>query len=283
MKATKLYKQLEKDFITLEMSDEWAKYMNSVADFLCDNFKKRSMGLVCDFTIEINRVYTAVFPSANVMQKILNDGTQDAMLFVHHPSIWDIRKAPESFQQMDRELLQQFKDRKISIYNLHVPLDNFGKYSTSVTLAKVLGIKPENSFAPYFGAMAGVFGKNDCATVQDLKNKFQEMVNHEVSLYNYGDNKIKNATVAVIAGGGNDVDMLEEISKAGVNTFVTGIAVKNECSGKAHVYAKKQGINILGGTHYSTEKFACMSMIDYFTKFGLPSEFIEDEPVMEDL
>ncbi len=31
MKATRLYSQLEKDFITSEMSDEWAQYMDSVA------------------------------------------------------------------------------------------------------------------------------------------------------------------------------------------------------------------------------------------------------------
>lgn len=61
MKATQLYQHLEKDFITPEMSDEWAQYMDSVADFLSENFKKRSMGLVCDFATEINKVYTAVF------------------------------------------------------------------------------------------------------------------------------------------------------------------------------------------------------------------------------
>jgi putative NIF3 family GTP cyclohydrolase 1 type 2 len=283
MKATQLYNQLEEDFITPNLSDEWSKDMNSVAEFLCPNFLKRSMGLVCDFAVEINRVNTAVFPSADVMQKILSDGTQDGMLFIHHPSIWDIRKAPEVFQQMDRALLQKFKGRRISIYNLHVPLDDFGKYSTSVTLAKALGIKPTNTFAPYFGAMVGIFGKSDCATVQDLKNKFQEIVNHRVSLYNYGDDEIKDATVAIVAGGGNDVETLEEISNAGINTFVTGITVKNEFSSKAHIYAEKRRINVLGGTHYSTEKFACMTMVDYFTKIGLPSEFIEDEPVMEDI
>jgi len=32
-------------------------------------------------------------------------------------------------------------------------------------------------------------------------------------LYNYGDNKIKDRTVAVIAGGGNDIDMLEILLK----------------------------------------------------------------------
>ncbi len=283
MKATQLYQHLEKDFITPKMSDEWAQYMNSVADFLSENFKKRSMGLVCDFATEINKVYTVVFPSREVMQRILDDGAQDAMLFVHHPSIWDIKKTPDVFQQMNRNLLQQFKNRKISIYNLHVPLDNFGEYSTSVTLSKVLGIKPEKSFASYYGALCGVFGKTDIVTVQDLRKRFQEAVGHKVSLYNYGDNKIKDRTVAVIAGGGNDIDMLEEIVKAGVNTFITGVAVKNEYSQKAHDFAKKHRINILGGTHYSTEKFACISMVDYFKKVGLPSKFIKGRPVMEDM
>ena len=282
MKATQLYQHLEKDFITSEMSDEWAQHMDSVADFLSDNFKKRSMGLVCDFATEINKVYTAVFPSREVMQRILDDGTQDAMLFVHHPSIWDIRKAPEVFQQMDRDLLQQFKDRRISIYNIHVPLDNFGEYSTSVTLTKALGIKPEKSFAPYFGSMCGVFGKTDVATVQDLRKRFQEAVGHEVSLYNYGDNEIKDRTVAVVAGGGLD-ETIEEIAQNNVNVLVTGITAKNDHSKKAHEFAEKHKINILGGTHYSTERFACISIVDYFKKIGLLSAFIDDKPVMEDM
>ncbi len=283
MKAIQLYQQLEKDFITSQMRDDWSQYMDSVADFLSDNFKKRSMGLVCDFTIDINKVYTAVFPSREVMQRILNDGTQDAMLFVHHPSIWDIRKAPEVFQQMDRELLQRFRSKRISIYNLHVPLDDFGEYSTSVTLARALGVNPERSFAFYFGAMCGVFGKTDVVMVQDLRKIFQEAVGHEVSLYNYGDSEIKDGVIAIIAGGGNDIDMLEEVAKSGINTFVTGITVKNDHSKNAHDFAEKHKINILGGTHYSTERFACISMVDYFQKHGLVSKFIEDKPVMEDI
>jgi putative NIF3 family GTP cyclohydrolase 1 type 2 len=281
--SDQLYEQLESDFIAPGMTDIWAQYMAPVADFLSDNFTKRSMGLVCDFTTEINRVYTAVFPSRPVMQRILNDGAQDAMLFVHHPAIWDIRKAPEVFQPMDRQLLQQFKDRRIAIYNLHVPLDDFGEHSTSVTLARALSIKPEKAFSPYFGGRAGLFGTTDCLTIHSLRNKFQKIVNHDVSLYSYGDDEIKDATVAVIAGGGNDVDALKEISEAGVNTFVTGISVNSDFFRKAHEFAEKHRINILGATHYSTEMFACMSMVDYFSRAGLPSEFMEDTPVMEDL
>jgi len=283
MKAAQLYQRLEKDFITSEMSEEWAEYMGPVADFLSDNFKKRSIGLVCDFAIEVNKVYTAVFPSKEVMQKVLDNGVEDAMLFTHHPLIWDIRKAPEVFQQMDVKLLQQFRGRRISIYSLHVPLDNYGSYSTSVTLARALGIKPEKPFAPYNGSLCGVFGKTDLAAIQELKERFESAVGHGVRLYKYGDDEIKDGAVAVIAGGGNNADMLEEIALAGVNTFVTGITVKNDHSRKAHEFAEKHGINILGGTHYSTERFACSAMCGYFKKIGLPSEFVEDKPVMEDM
>ena len=283
MEAEKLYEQLEKDFINPSLSDDWIRYMEPVQDFLADNFKKRSMGLVCDFTQEIRKVYTAVFPSSKVMKEILAKNETDIMLFVHHPEIWDIRKAPEVFQQMDRKLLEKFRERRISIYNLHVPLDNFGKYSTGSALAKALEIKPEKPFAPYFGSLCGVLGRTKCKTVKELKEKFQQTVGHAVSLYKYGDDEIENDLIAVIAGGGNSIEMLEEVTKAGVNTFITGITVKNEHSQKAHNYAQKHRINILGGTHYSTEKFACIAMCKYFKKLGLSSKFIADKPVLEDI
>lgn len=65
--------------------------MPEVWDYLSPNFRERSMGLVCDFAKEIKKVYSAVFPTDKVMQEIIDDGATDAMLFLHHPSIWDIR------------------------------------------------------------------------------------------------------------------------------------------------------------------------------------------------
>ncbi len=283
MKTSQLYKKLEKDFINSDLSDDWAKYMESVQDFLSDNFKKRSMGLVCDFAKEINKVYTAVFPSYKVMKEILAKNETDIMLFVHHPSIWDIRKAPEVFQQMDRKLLKEFKKRRISIYNLHVPLDNFGKYSTGASLAKALDFKVKKPFAKYYGGIDGVICSTNLKDAQNLKKKLEVVIGHKASLYKYGTNKIKNGKVAIITGGGNSAEHLKEVASEEVNTFITGITAINEHSQKAHNFAREHKINILGGTHYSTEKFACIAMCDYFKKIGLPSEFIEDKPVLEDI
>jgi putative NIF3 family GTP cyclohydrolase 1 type 2 len=280
--ALELYDALEKSFIFPQLSDDWVQETSDIVEFLTPNFQKRWMGLVCDFTETISSVFTAVFPSDKVIESILKSGAQNALLFVHHPATWDIRKAPDVFQQMDRALLAELKNRNIAVYNLHVPLDNFGDYSTSVCFARALKIEPQSPFSPYFGALAGVYGKIAFDTTTQLREFFMQQVGHTVSLYNYGESRIKGNMVAVIAGGGSSDD-IEEISKNGVNTFVTGITVKNEYSKESHEFAQQNKINILGGTHYSTEKFACIEMINFFSKFGLPAEFVEDEPVLEDL
>jgi putative NIF3 family GTP cyclohydrolase 1 type 2 len=281
MQAKTLYERLEQDFIRPGLTDEWAPHMGEVEDFLSKNFKQRSMGLVCDFATEVGKVYTAVFPSRKVMQRILDDKVEDAMLFVHHPSIWDIRQAPNVFQQMDRDLLQQFQDRRISIYNLHVPLDNVGEYSTGTTLAEALGIKVEKACSPYFGSLSGLIGTAPCKTVQELQEIFTKAVGHEVKLYKYGEDEL--GKVVVLAGGGNDLEYLQDVFEEGIKTIITGISSRNPHSEKTHAYEEANGINVLGGTHYSTERFACQKMCNYFKKLGLPSEFISDDPVMEDM
>ncbi len=282
MKAKKVYEKLNHDFITENLTDDWAQYMGEIDEFLCDNFKERSMGLVCDNTKEINFVYCAVFPTPEVMQYILDSGMNDVLLFTHHPSNWDVTKSPP-FYQMERDLLQQFRDKNIALYNLHVPLDAFGPYSTSTTFANALGLDIDKPFAPYRGGLAGVIGRTQIKTVQELEKKFADAVGHKVRLYNYGADEIVGGKVAVLAGGGNEYEIIQEVKEKGVNTVVVGISVKNDFSQKVHKFEEENGINLLGGTHYSTEKFACQAMCGYFEKMGLKSEFIEGVPQLDDL
>lgn len=282
MDAKNLYLQLEKDFITPVLSDDWAQYMESISEYLTDEFRSRSMGLVCDNTAVINKVYTAVFPSDHVMRYILSRDESQSLLFVHHPQIWDIRKYPV-FQQMDRDLLQHFKEREISIYNLHVPLDAYGKYSTSVSLSKILGLNIIKPFYHYYGAEAAVYCESKISSTRELNMLFESTLGHKTSFYPYGTDEIENRIVAVVAGGGNVLGVHEDMVKERVNTIITGITVRNEMTKETHAYAEAHKINILGGTHYSTEKPGCQAMCEYFNSIELPSEFIEDTPILEDL
>lgn len=281
MKAEELYNQLERDFIKEGLSDDWKEEIVTIGDFVTDEYKERSMGLMCDFTKDISAVYTAVFPSKRVMEEVLKKSKGKELLFVHHPVDWDIRKAPDVFIQIDRELLEKFKEKEIAIYNLHSPLDNYSDYSTSTTLLRAVGATPLETFAPYCGGVCGVFGETKVESVSDLKKETEKAVNHKVSLYPYGDNIIRDGKIAAVGGGG--IDCVNEVFENNVNVLITGITTKSPRYKEYHDFAEANKVNIIGATHYSTEKFACMKMVDYFKEKGLDAEFIEDFPVLEDM
>ncbi|MCL1787064.1 MAG: Nif3-like dinuclear metal center hexameric protein [Defluviitaleaceae bacterium] len=284
MKATDLYRQLEQDFVKPGMKEDWYVDMTDLAPFICDNYKQRSMGLLCDFAGDITKVYTAVFPSDRVLTKILQDDTEDALIFLHHPMDWDLSKDPnQAFYNMNLNLLAQLKSRRIALFNFHYPLDNYGEYSTSKTLAEALGLTIEAPFHLCSGALCGVITTTKCKTVHELNVAYSQAVGHETKLYPYGDSQIANQRVAVVAGGGNDADVVRDAIAAGVNTLISGLSVNNVYSQAAHELEQAHGINLLGGTHYSSEKFACMAMCEYFRKLGLPAEFVPDAPCLQDL
>ena len=284
MKAKELYDSLDDYFIKPGMSDDWFQYMPELEPFLCDNFKERNMGLACDFTETIHKVYTAVFPSENVLRKVLNS-SEEAMLFVHHASSWDLKKDPKAFgfYNMDASQLEMMREKRISMYCLHFPLDHYSDFSTSKTLADALDIEVIRPFAHFSGADCGIIGKANCDTVHELQRKYSEAVGHATKLYQYGDSEIPNRTVAVCAGGGMQTFVLQELIENNIRDLITGITLKNDWSVAAHELAANNRINIFGGTHYSNEKFACMAMCTYFKNMGIPAEFVEDEPCFEDM
>ncbi len=280
MKARRLYEQLDQDFDLDNCKDNWIMDFN---EYISENFKQRHMGLLVDNTSEISFVYTSVFPSDRVLKEVLKSNKKNVLLFTHHPLVWDIRNTPRVFLDMNPVLLEKFKQRQISIYTLHSPLDKNGEYSTTTNLTKAIGIALEKEFFEYYGVLVGIFGRTEFKTVQELSRKVSKVVDHKIKLWQYGTDEIKDRKVALVAGGGNEIEVLKEIAEEGVNVFITGISALNDYSKKTHEFAKEKRINIIGATHYSTEKFACMAMCDYFKNTGLPCKFIEDEPILEDL
>ena len=193
------------------------------------------------------------------------------------------QRPEHGFYQINTELLKRLKTNCVSLFNFHLPLDNFSEYATTKTLADALGIKIEKQSGFYGGAMCGVIGTTDCKTVQELNEKYSRAVGHETKLYHYGQSEIKNGRVSLCAGGGNEVSDVKELINEGINVHITGLSVNNKYSVEAHRLEKENNINLLGGTHYSSEKFACIAMCGYFSKLGLISEFVSDVPCLEDL
>ena len=282
MNAKTLYTKMETDFRLAACRDDWSEM--DFNEFITPEYKSRHMGLMTDNAEEITHAYTAVFPSPAALQKIYADGRQNALLFLHHPMQWQMPELPV-FRSIPEEDLQRLKNQKISLYNLHTPLDANGEFSTTVTFAKTLGINISEEFFEYNGIKAGIIGWTEHHTPKEMKNHLESVLGHEAKLYNYGDNMIKDNKVALVAGGGNDETAYKYLKKQKINLYITGIT-NMETGYKpaiaAHRTAQKAKINILTGTHYSTEKFACIKMTEYFQALGISSEFIQDTPNKSD-
>lgn len=107
-----------------------------------------------------------------------------------------------------------------------------------------------------------------------------------MKLYDYGDSVLKRWFSCYCSRGGSYPFVAREVAELGINLYITGFTkpLKHfEPVLEFHQIAKDNLINVIGATHYSTEKFACMGMVDYFKNLGLESEFLQGKYYLEDL
>jgi putative NIF3 family GTP cyclohydrolase 1 type 2 len=173
VKAEELYVKLKSDFFKEGITDvNWADRMPNLDKYLHEDFNRSGMGLMCDFAEKIEKVLTTVFLSDNVLTKVLSSGVTNALIFSHHPTCWDIRNHNGTYAA-NEEYIARLRERSISIYVLHHPLNNYGEYSTCKTLADSVNMKSVRPAFLYCGAFCGVIGTTDCADIDELMTGFR--------------------------------------------------------------------------------------------------------------
>jgi len=199
MKAKELYAKLDKDFGIESLKDDWS-FMR-FNEYITPSFKRCYMGIVLDNTVEVKKVYTAAFPDLDILEKIIQTDQTDVLLFSHHAMGYNPTINGLPFYNIPEEYLSKLKQQRISFYVLHAPLDKNGEYSTSVNLAKNLGLEIVDEFCEYMGIKVGVLCKTEIKTVAELGEYVKSIVGHEIKLLPYGDKIIQEGRVAVAAGG----------------------------------------------------------------------------------
>lgn len=284
MSAKELYEKIGRDFEIDKYKDDWS--FVEFNEFINPDFKERYIGVVLDNTTEIKKVYTSTFPDTATLDNILDRNESDILLFCHHAMGYDPTLEGFPFYNIPADYLKKLKERRISFYVMHIPLDSNGDYSTSMNLAKELQLQITGEFCEYLGCKVGVICETDFTKLEDFALYVENIIGHAIKVRQYGDEIIQRKTVAAAAGGGCIDFVAEELTALGINTFLTGCTrpiLSFEPNMEFHRIAKENKINLVGATHYSTEKFACMAMVKYFAGLGIEAEFIEGAPCMEDL
>lgn len=284
MKAKELYDKLDKDFGIRSLKDDWS--FMSFNEYIAPEFRKLYMGVVLDNAEEVKKVYTAVFPDPDILEWLIHSGESDILLFSHHAMCYDPTIEGFPFYSIPEAYFLKLRQQRISFYMLHAPLDKNGAYSTSVNLARALKLEITDEFCEYEGIQVGVVCKTEMKTSTELAKHVKSIIGHEVKLAVHGDDIIQNGRVAVAAGGGSVGFVAKELSELGINMYITGCTrpvPSFEPVLEFHRIVSERKINVIGATHYSTEKYACMAMTRYFSKIGIPADFLEGRYYLEDL
>ncbi len=282
---------LDKEFEIDKVKDDWSFMFDrlfvkkSVAEFRIGG---RNTGLMISNSNEVNKIYTAFSPSRFVLEEIQMRGIANVLLVVKHPFDWDGRRNGKGFIPFTERDYQIMESIGISIYSLHTPMDrdrNDLVVSTAYAFAKVIKLKVEEEFAfhdsnPDFPL--GVIGKVGEGKLSAFVKRLNSILNYKVKVRKV-DEKVGRA--AIVTGGGFIPKIMEQARDRGVNTYITGIITPNASEWSKKNYAKnlseanKVGINVIGCSHYLTEKWAMQYSLPYFSGI-CKAEFIEDKEAL---
>ena len=266
MPAKEIYAALEREFRPWECTEVFS-----------------TMGLQYDHTDTVHKVYTATFVSDEAVDAIIGRGEQDVLLFTHHP-VSQKKDLTKDSPPLTDALVEKLRNNRISVFNYHIPLDRVSPWSPGTNLAKAMGLTPYEEFYEQNQVKMGLLCHTPFTTQTQFAKAAEEVLGHRVKLYAYGEDTLPEGRIALMGGGASNPNIYAELREKGINLFFTGMSSPNiPFCARNHAAAKAAGVSILGGTHYSTEKYAVMEMVKFFEVLGLESEFLPETPNFEEL
>ena len=173
---------------------------------------------------EVNTIFLSVFPSEEVLEKFIKKSQTGDLLFLHHPifmSSWDPRwSAWTFFQPINPETLKKIKDKQLSIYSCHAPLDTNNSIGTGVAIVEALWGKIIKEFFPFANGFAWKICEIAPISTQALIKKCEKIFG--IPYCDIGwvekENIIK---VGIVPWSWDNVAYMKEAEELGVDCYIS--------------------------------------------------------------
>lgn len=283
MKIIDLQNILDAEF-KIKQNDENLNDFAIIEDsksFINSDFVSRNTALMTSNSEEVSIILTSVFITEEIVKKSLQ--YKNALIITHHN--FDYFEDERGLQPIKPEYFEELKRNNISIYVAHAPLDTHLVYGTSKSLAELCDIKIEKYFYDYFGAPTALIGSITEISFDEYSKYVQTKLRRPImTLEKYKEYVHK---VAVVAGGGDLPDILQKVYDFNCDTLLTGtvehrwnVPFIQEGNKQFHELNRKLKINLIGGTHFGTERPAMIKILEYIEKIGINSKYIEDDTLL---
>ncbi len=287
MELAELVAALDAEFrIDLVRDDDWAAVFAHCyphpywREYVEAEYEGRWAGLVVRGDENVRAAATCVFPGDDVIAQ-LDPGT---VLFSEHPL--DFADRP-GFLPLSRESFETMRERGISFYHAHAPLDQHPRLGPSRLLAEGIGLEALEDYFQIDAALpegAAVIG-NSHLTPDGLADSIRAFLGPDIPVRVLTRTHQLAGRVAVAAGGGAFRAILEASLERGCETYVTGNAsttcelefVQTEVR-EFRALADRAHVSLIDATHYGTERPPQLKMVDWFERRGVPARFLENGP-----
>src|SRR3990172_5695654 len=257
-----------------------------IQEYATPAFLHRFNGLMLHNADRVERVFTLVFPSDDVLAEGERRASGDpALIFTHHPM--DFETSGRGLVAVGEEGLRRGRGGGGSLYSAHARLDCHEAVSTSRALARAAGVPAETTFAGYYGGHAGGYGRIEPTTFEEVCERVRRACAVErLETKAHRDRAVPAGRqverVAVVAGGAAYPPLMQEALDAGCDTYLTGdFRVRHggpwaeEHRPEFDAFVDQVPLNLIGGSHYATEALVLRDdMLAHFRELGLGAEFV---------
>jgi putative NIF3 family GTP cyclohydrolase 1 type 2 len=251
----------------------------AIEDHLEPGFLESFHGLMVRNSQSVNVIRSIVFLSKEIVDAVLDRGERDVLLITHHPLVMET--SDRGFLALPERCFARMRERAISVYALHTPLDVHDTVSTSRALARELEVEELGTFYQGAGGYAGLHG------LFPAPLHFKDLLDRVAAVSGVSDiHSIRHhdvvQTVGIIAGGTGVPGILEAVD-LGCDVLVTGTyhnQVQTEIGQRYRdefeAVRESLEISLVECSHYASEAVVMRTDVVALCteRFGIDCEFI---------
>src|SRR3989338_3989668 len=228
-----------------------------------EDFNKRFNGLMIRGDEKVNTVFASVFPSEEVLKNFIKQSQKGDFLFLHHPldmSCGDPQgKKGTGFMPISEILLKKLKEKRLSVYSCHAPLDYHKKLSTSRAKAQAFHAQVVDTFYPYGNGDAGLICEIESLSTDELISKAKKIF--DVPYIDFQGVKHECITKIAFVGGVCDKpSLMKEVESKEAQAVLSGeiyCRIDNEYgrnkTEEMKTYLKNTKLSLVGVSHAASE------------------------------
>ncbi|MGG1660485.1 Nif3-like dinuclear metal center hexameric protein [Brevibacillus sp. NRS-1366] len=189
------------------------------------DFVQKFNGFMLAGREEVNTVFLAVFPSDDVLECFIAQSRPGDLLFMHHPLLMECGDPRgnwgRGFVPIRSEHLEAMKDKELSVFTCHLPMDTSLPIGTGGAMIEALGAEMIRPFIPYGNGHVGHICRIKETDTDSLC--FQLRLLFDIPYVDFGGKRREQIqTIAIVPGCGDVVKDMQEAEALGAQAYITG-------------------------------------------------------------